>query len=151
MGPLPAPRLGLNATAYQGLQMLLRARRGALVVLDDSPGTGPRPVGIFTQRTVVDHLADGLFTTRELRRHGPIRDVMTTPPVMIRRNRSVAEGAEALVATVDQHLVVTDDDGVLRGLLTMPDIVQFVVDHFPEETLHLPPGLAQDFECPEGA
>jgi len=56
-----------------------------------------------------------------------------------------------MVSHHHRHLVVVDRDGDLKGLLTTNDIVQFLTDQFPEETINLPPRLHQKYETPEGA
>ena len=50
-----------------------------------------------------------------------------------------------------RHLVVIDRAGQLRGLLTTSDIIQFLTDQFPEDTVNLPPRLHQQYRSPEGA
>ena len=146
LGPLPAPRLAPNATVHQALQFLVRGRRGAIVVV-----TGSRPVGIFTERDVLYRLPGGLFTSREHRNRVPLGEVMSQPPVTVRRSDPVAEAIELMVKEQYRHLVVVDRRGDLRGLLTTNDIVQFLTDQFPEETVNLPPRLRQQYRSPEGA
>ena len=146
LGPLPAPRLSLASAVQQGLQQLVRARRGAIVVVD-----GLRPVGIFTERDVVLRIPPDLFTSRELRQRTPLKEVMTEPPVTVRRQVRLNEAVETMARLGHRHLVVVDRRGELRGLLTTSDIVQFLTDQFPEETMNLPPRLRQQFHSPEGA
>ena len=146
LGPLPAPRLALNATVYQAVQMLVRGNRGAVVVLE-----GKRPVGIFTERDVLYRLPEGLFTAQQQRRHTPLRDVMSQPLATIDRQAKLAEAIGTMVEKQYRHLVIVDHEGELRGLLTTADLVQFVVDQFPQDTLNLPPRLRQQYHSPEGA
>ena len=47
--------------------------------------------------------------------------------------------------------VVVDRAGQLRGLLTTSDIIQFLTDQFPEDTVNLPPRLRQQYRSPGGA
>ena len=146
LGPLPAPRLAVNATVHHAIQMLVRARRGAVVILD-----ALEPIGIFTERDVIYRLGDGLFAGQENHRHTPIREVMTHPVVTVSRNATIAEAIQKMHQEQHRHLVVTDERGELRGLLTSSDLVQFLTDQFPEATVHLPPQLRQQFHHPEGA
>jgi len=146
LGLLPAPRLAPVATVQQALQFLVRGRRGAIVVVE-----GLRPVGIFTERDVVYRVPTGLFTSRDERLHTPLRDLMSQPPVTVRRQTTLAEAVETMVRLEHRHLVVVDRKGELKGLLTTSDIVQFLTDQFPEETINLPPRLRQQFHSPDGA
>ena len=79
LGPLPAPRLAPTATVHQALQMMVRARRGAVVVAE-----GQKPVGIFTERDIVVRPIEEL-TSREHRSRTLLRSVMSTPPETVRR------------------------------------------------------------------
>ena len=47
--------------------------------------------------------------------------------------------------------MVVDRHGDLRGLLCTTDLVQFIIDQFPEEIVNLPPRLRQQYQSPEGA
>lgn len=146
LGPLPAPRLAVNTTVHHALQMLVRARRGAVVILDEMT-----PIGIFTERDVVYRLADGLFAARQNRRHTPIREVMSNPVVTVRRDTPLNEAFDMMARGQFRHLVVVGRSGELRGLLTTADLLQFTTDQFPEQTVHLPPQLRQTYHHPEGA
>ncbi len=146
LGPLPAPRLTPNATVHQGLQFLMRGRRGAIVIVEELV-----PVGIFTERDVVYRLSSDILTSRETRRRMPLSEVMSKPPVTIRRRATLQEALETMAARQYRHLVVVDAAGDLKGLLTTKDIVQFLTDQFPEDTVNLPPRLHQQYHTPEGA
>jgi CBS domain-containing protein len=145
LGPLPAPRLSPRATLGQALQFLVRGRRGAIVVVE-----GLRPAGIFTERDVLQRLPEGMTSVEGVRRT-PLHEVMTHSPDTIRRQLSLAEAIAMMVERRYRHLVVVDRDGDLRGLLTTSDIIQFLTDQFPEETVNLPPRLRQQYRSPEGA
>ena len=138
LGPLPAPRLAPNATMRQALQFLVRGRRGAIVVVE-----GLRPVGIFTERDVLERDGSG--------DRNPISEKMSRPPITIRRSASLRDAIAAMVEHGCRHLVVVDREGDLKGLLTSNDLIQYLTDQFPEETVNLPPRLRQRYRSPEGA
>ena len=142
LGPLPAPRLEPNATEHQAIQFLRRGRRGAVVVVE-----GLRPVGIFTERDVLNRMPQDDASQRR----SALRDIMSQPPVTVRRQISLAESIERMVQLQHRHLVVVDRQGDLKGLLTSNDLIQFVTDQFPEETVNLPPHPQQEYKSSEGA
>lgn len=146
LGLLPAPRLAPNATAHQGLQFLVRGRRGAIVIVE-----GLTPTGIFTERDIVNRLPAELYTSRDLCRRTPMKEIMSQPPATIRRQARLSEAIETMVERGYRQLVVVDGAGQLKGLLTAKDIVQFLTDHFPEDTINLPPRLRQQYRRPGGA
>jgi len=146
LGPLPAPRLAPAATVQQALQFLARGRRGAVVVVE-----GLRPVGIFSERDVVLRLRPELFVSRAERGRTPVGEIMSRPPVTVRRQTTLAEAIETMERLQHRHLVVVDREGELRGLLTSNDIIQHLTDQFPEQTVNLPPRLRQHYDRSEGA
>ena len=48
-------------------------------------------------------------------------------------------------------MVVVDREGSLKGLLTTNDLVEFVTERFPEDTVNLPPRLRQQYRSVGGA
>ena len=145
LGPLPAPRLAPEATVHQACQMLTRSRRGGLVLVD-----GDKPVGILTERDILYRLSDELLTSPAARKRTSLGELMTRSPVTVRRQATLEEAVRLMVESRCRHLVVVDKHGKLRGLLSTPDIVQYLTDHFPEQTINLPPRLRQQFSRPEG-
>ncbi len=146
LGPLPAPRLSPQATVEQALQFLVRGRRGAIVVVD-----GAKPVGIFTERDVLYRTTESLLALDTERRRTPVSRVMSKPPVTIRRQASLHQAISEMTNRGFRHLVVVDGRGDLKGLLNTNDLIQFLTDQFPEDTVNLPPRLDQRYARPEGA
>lgn len=146
LGPLPAPRLAPDVTVHQALQFLVRGRRGAIVIVEEL-----RPVGIFTERDVVYRLTGGMLTSEERRRTTLVRDVMSKPPATTPRRAKLVEAMQTMDERQHRHLVVVNAAGELKGLLTTNDIIQFLTDQFPEDTVNLPPRLRQQYTSSEGA
>ncbi|HVS12456.1 MAG TPA: CBS domain-containing protein [Thermoanaerobaculia bacterium] len=146
LGPLPAPRLPRSATVAQGLQHLVRARRGAVVIVD-----GLQPVGIFTERDVLVRLAQGELGARGEAGQRPLAGLMSRPVVTVRRQATLQEVIAVMHGARHRHLVVVDRSGELRGLLTSSDLVQYLADLFPEDVVNLPPRLHQRLDRADGA
>ena len=111
---------------------------------------GLRPLGVFTERDVVYGLPEALFTSREQRSRMPLREVMSSPPVTVRRQETLRDAIGRMVDQGLRHLVVVDRHGDLKGLLNSNDLVQFLTDQFPEDTVNLPPRLHQVYHTAEG-
>jgi CBS domain-containing protein len=146
LGPLPAPRLGPEATLQQALLHLVRGRRGAIVAVE-----GLSPVGILTERDLVYHLSDPEFASAEGRRKAALGDVMSRPPVTVRRQASLLTAIDTMAQRHHRHLVVVSGQGELKGLLNTNDLVQFLTDQFPRDVVNLPPRLHQQYKTIEGA
>ncbi len=146
LGGLPAPQLPPGATVAEAVRLLVEGRRGAVVVVQDG-----RPVGIFTERDVLVRLRGSLPDPPGGRGNGPIRELMSPDPATVIPQATFHEAIERMVERGCRHLAIVDAEGVLLGLVTTGDIVQFLSGQFPEETVNLPPRLRQSFGRPEGA
>ncbi len=143
LGTRPAPLLPPEAPVGQAVRALVAGRRGAVVLVE-----GGRPAGILTERDVVERLRGTIPAG------GPppaARDFMSTDLATAGRETTLVEALGTMAARGCRHLIVVDGAGGLLGLITTGDIVQFLGDQFPEETLNLPPRLRQSFREPEGA
>jgi CBS domain-containing protein len=89
----------------------------------------------------------GIFTERDLLRRVVFRDgnrswkvdaVMTRDPETLRPSASVAFALNKMSVDGYRHIPIVDDEGKAVGVLSIKDIVNFVVDFFPESVLNLP-------------
>ena len=147
LGPLPAPSLPVNATAQQALQQLVRSRRGAVVITDEDD----RAVGVLSERDVLYGLCTPELATSASRRRLAIRDIMSSPATTIRQQATLQVALDTMSRMGYRNLVVVDRHQTVRGLLTSNDVMQFLSDQFPEQTVNLPPHLHQSYSQPEGA
>ena len=129
LGPLPAPRLASNATVHQALQFLLRGRRGAVVAVE-----GARPVGIFTERDVLFRIVDQGRNPATL----PLADVMTPDPEVLPVKSTVAHALNKMSLGGFRHLPVVDEEFRPAFVVSVRDIVGFLVEAFPREVFNIP-------------
>jgi CBS domain-containing protein len=99
-------------------------------------GTQGRVVGIVAEVDLLrkEEYQDDPSARRLPRRHNrarraraaglTARDVMTSPPVTISRDASVVEAARALDRHRVRHLIVTDGDGWLLGIIAPRDLLK---------------------------
>jgi CBS domain-containing protein len=146
LGPRPAPLLPPDGSLAEAVRAIVCGRRGGVVLVEAG-----RPVGIFTERDIVERLRGTIPSGGPGGSVPAVRTFMSEKLATARRDTSLIEAIRTMVARGCRHLVVVDEAGGLLGLVTTGDIVQFLTDHFPEETLNLPPRLRQSFREPEGA
>lgn len=109
-----------NATALEAAKLLRDKHVGALVVTD-----GPRVVGIFTERDVVNRLVAGGRDPATTAVH----EVMSSPVVCCQLKTSKAECVEVMTARRIRHLPVVEDEQLV-GIVSIGDIMaQEVADH----------------------
>jgi CBS domain-containing protein len=94
---------------------------------------GGELVGIFTER-------DGLrkVAFREGNRSWKVEAVMTRNPVTLPPNASVAYALNKMSVDGFRHIPVVDDMGKPIGVLSVKDIVNFLVEFFPKDVINLP-------------
>ena len=138
---------GASETVVNVMQMMQRARRGAvLVTADGTPGT--RLIGIFTDRDVLLRVVGHGRNPATL----PLGEVLTRDPESLPAEASIAWVLNRMALGGFRHVPVVDDAGRPLFVVSVREVAQFLVEFFPREVLNLPPefGLDQSRER-EGA
>src|SRR5258706_9634624 len=112
-----------ETTVFDAVERMNEQRIGALLVADNyRPGKPYRPIGIFTERDVLVRVLacrlDPQTTT--------VGEVMTSDPVTVRSDATVAEAMAIITDKRCRHLPVVDDTG-LCGLISIGDLTSWVV------------------------
>jgi CBS domain-containing protein len=103
-------------------------------------------LGIFTERDFVNRVvAAGLDVTR------PVGDVMTPDPKTLRPGDSVQRAVELMGTGGYRHVPVMADDGQPIGVLSVREIIHYLVEYFPAKVYNLPPTPDQTQPAREGA
>ncbi|MCB2001191.1 MAG: CBS domain-containing protein [Rhodoferax sp.] len=111
-----------ETTALQTAQLMRRHHVGALVVVDAHEKT--RPIGIVTDRDLVlAVMAEGLdpavFTAS---------DIMSGELVVARASLELQDGVALMHERKVRRLVIVDDAGRLRGIMTLEDVLEAMSD-----------------------
>jgi CBS domain-containing protein len=73
----------------------------------------------------------------------PLGDVMTVDPESLPIDAKLAWALNMMSVGGFRHLPITDDRGWPAFILTVRDIVEFLVESFPAEILNLPPDFGR--------
>ena len=107
---------------------------------------GGKMVGIFTERDVL---------TRVFGKAGgdklQVKDVMTPNPAGFQPEDSIAYVLNAMSVGGYRHVPVVNSMGKPIAVISVKDIMSFLIEHFPEEVLNLPPAPMRTTERREGA
>ena len=103
----------IHETCMQAAVQLASNEIGALLVYD-SKG----PVGIFSERDLVQAIADGVDLTQTR-----VRDYMTVSPVRIESESSLEEAVGRMSDLGVRHLVVVEDSEII-GMVSARDILR---------------------------
>jgi CBS domain-containing protein len=131
---LPA-RKPITVAGHDSVTDAVRAmkseQRGVIVVTTDgSPGGSL--LGIFTERDVLLRIVDGGRNPAVL----PVSDVMTADPECVDEDASIAEALKVMSVGGFRHVPVVDSARRVVHVVSVRDVVQFLVESFPAEVLN---------------
>lgn len=140
LDPRPAVCLPGSASVGEAVRRMLAQQVGAVLVSSDG-----RPAGIFTERDVLRHLATaGADTAR------PVSEVMTPDPECLGFEDGVAYALNRMVEGGYRNIPIVDDAGKAVALLSLRDVVAFIVSLLPARVLNLPPDPRHEARSEDG-
>jgi CBS domain-containing protein len=124
---------GSDAVA-EAMHAMQREHRGCVLVTED--GTQRSPLtGIFTERDILLRIIN--------RGRNPatvtLGEVMVRDPECLSADASVAWVLNKMSVGGFRHVPAVDEEGRPQIIVSVRDVVQFLVDAFPNEILNLPP------------
>ena len=122
-----------NDTVTDAMRAMQREHRGCVLVTDDGT-VGSKLLGIFTERDVLLRIVDRGKNPATL----PLVDVMTPDPDVLPLNATVAYALNKMSVGGFRHVPVVDDERRPAFVISVRDIVSFLVEAFPREVLNLP-------------
>lgn len=134
------PPLTLTAThsVKDAIQTMNARHRGCVLITEDGSVRSPLR-GIFTERDVLLKVIDSGRSASEV----PLEDVMVVDPETLPIDAKLAWALNMMSVGGFRHLPVTDQRGWPVFILSVRDIVEFLVDAFPAEILNLPPDFGR--------
>jgi CBS domain-containing protein len=126
--PLVLSRFHSVTDAIRAMQS---EHRGVVVVTED--GTcHSRVVGIFTERDVLFRIVDQGRNPATL----PLGDLMTAEPECLRDDQTIADVLQMMSVGGFRHVPIVDADGRPVHVVSVRDVVEFLVEAFPREVLN---------------
>ena len=124
----PVARVSPNDTIHDAVESMRGQGTGCAMVMQDS-----QLIGVFTERDFISRVvARGLDTSL------PVGQVMTSNPLTLRPASSILEAIQVMDRGGFNHVPVVNDDGSPRGLLSVKDVVHYLVEYFPAKVYNLP-------------
>ena len=128
--PLILPPQASVTDAMRGMQA---ERTGCVLITED--GTADMPLsGIFTERDVLIRIVNQGQNPATL----PLREVMTRDPEHLPREASIAWVLNKMAIGGFRHVPVVDEKDHPVLLVSVRDVVAFLVEFFPRDVLNLP-------------
>lgn len=105
-----------SMSVYQTIDLMNRLGASAVVVT-----TNGKPAGIFTERDVLKRVATRAIRTKDTQ----VKEVMTAPLVTMPHNTLVGDVLAEMYRRDIRNMPVSGDKGELRGIVSMPDVLQY--------------------------
>jgi CBS domain-containing protein len=126
--------LGPAHTVTDAMRAMKGEHRGCVLITED--GTPAAAViGIFTERDVLFRIVDGGRNPAVL----ALGDVMTPEPECLEDGQTVAEVLNQMSVGGFRHVPIVDHQRRPTSVVSVRDVVQYLVDAFPREILNLSP------------
>ena len=112
------------------VQLMREHRTGSVLVTRDG-----YLAGIFTERDVLNQLA----LHEEGARQMPLADAMRRNPEVLTPEAPMAYALNLMSVGGFRHVPLVDDQRRPVAVVSVRDIVNYLVDHFPDKVLNIPP------------
>lgn len=130
-GPILFAPSGSVSDAMRAMQ---QGRRGCVLITADGSANS-RLIGIFTERDVLLKVVGRGRNPESL----PLGDVMTPDPETLPAEASIAWVLNKMAVGGFRHIPVVNEAYHPEGVISVRDVVEFLVDFFPGDVLTLPP------------
>jgi CBS domain-containing protein len=131
----PKPRapltLGPDDPVETAWRLMRDERVGCVLVVEDGA-----LVGILTERDLLMRV-DGPHSTR------PVRELMTPDPETLSPDDPIVYALNKMSVGGFRHVPLVDAAGHPVGVVSVKDVVNYIVDFFPNDVLTVPPSPAQ--------
>ena len=118
-----------QASALEAVELMQRERIGCVLV-----ARSDRLKGIFTERDVLTQLfGQGVDLAKT-----PVRKIMTADPEYLRSTDSIAYALNAMSIGGYRHVPIVDDAHAPVGVISVKDIIHYIVKFFPRSVMNLP-------------
>ena len=113
----PFIQVTAESSIHDALQALEESKSSSLLVVE-----GEKLVGIFTERDVLEKVADRLPQLSDK----PVRDVMTSNPSVVYETDPVGTAVAAIAVAGHRHVPVLKIDGSVMGIVSPTRVLSFL-------------------------
>jgi CBS domain-containing protein len=104
-------------------------------------------VGIMTERDVLMKIV-----ARDVAYEEPIEKFMTADPITFTPDSTIGDAIGLMDRKNFRNIpIVSAETGECIGVFSIKDVIDYLVESFPEQVMNLPPRPHQEMKTPEGA
>ncbi len=107
-----------TATVYEALGVMANREIGALLVVD-----GEKLLGVLSERDYARKIILQGRSSKETK----VSEVMASPPITIESKCSVDDAMRIMTENRIRHLPVVDEGGALAGLISIGDLIKWII------------------------
>jgi CBS domain-containing protein len=131
-----------TATLEEAVATMQKQHIGCVLIV----GEDGKLTGIFSERDLLNRVTGKTADLKKAR----VRDFMTPKPETLGPEDRIAWAMNRMHIGGYRHVPIVDRDGRPIGMLSIKDIVDFIVELFPAAVLNLPPDPVHESAGPEG-
>ena len=124
--------LRASDSVTDAVRLMQREHRGCVLITEDGSHAS-RVIGIFTERDVLLRIVDRGKNPATL----PLDSVMTADPEVLNLSGTIAHALNKMSVGGFRHIPVVDEHHQPVFVISVSDIVEFLVEAFPREVLTL--------------
>jgi CBS domain-containing protein len=124
----PAVTVPQTATVAKAVELMRKKKVSAVLVKK-----GQAIIGIFTERDLVGRAMAAKAWAR-----APVKKFMTPNPETLKVSDPVAYALNKMSVGRYRHVPLVKQDGTPAGVISIRDLIDFIVELCPEEILNLP-------------
>jgi CBS domain-containing protein len=140
LDPRPPVTVPESATIRDAIRLMLEREIGAVLVVRDG-----RAIGIFTERDLLRRVG-----TSGVDQGRPLGEVMTPDPETLGLDDGIAFALNRMIVGGYRHIPIVDDAGAPLAVLSLREVVAFVVSLLPGRVLNLPPEPRHEVRSADG-
>jgi CBS domain-containing protein len=130
--------LAESTTISDAMAAMQRQHRGCVLITANGTASSAL-VGIFTERDILHRVIDGGRNPAQVH----LSEVMTRDPESLTVSAKVSWVLNLMSVGGFRHVPIVNPSGSPAAVISVRDVVEFLVASFPEEILNLPPEFGQ--------
>ncbi len=121
--PIIVETLNVTASMADATNLMRSRKMGSVVITDDQN----KLVGIITERDILMKVV-GIITDLKGK---SISEIMTKNPICLQKNDSISNCIKIMHTGGLRHIPIVNDQNEPITLISIKDIVSYIMDHFP--------------------